>query len=331
MRLEDARQLKSSLMNSLMTVTASAATVRSLGVRTQELGSATDALRSLAIGISQHKKEMRLAIRVQRRSLLDHPMLDQIRKQSKGELDVRYVGRIIKLETPKTLQKRRRPLVIGCSIGHQDVTAGTLGCYAVTRSGKKKVILSNNHVLANENDAKAGDAILQPGKFDGGRKPANVVATLLKFVKLKVTSTNLVDCAAAMPSDGIAINEKKLGRFGLLKGLGSEFLDEGTIVRKVGRTTGETTGRVTAFELDNVVVDYDIGNLRFDNQLEIEGTGTKAFSDGGDSGSLIFDEGNLGVGLLFAGGDSGGSNNMGLTYANPLKAVLDALKVDLSF
>ncbi|MEJ7591584.1 MAG: hypothetical protein WKF77_08545 [Planctomycetaceae bacterium] len=127
---------------------------------------------------------MRLAIRVQRRSLLDHPMLDQIRKQSKGELDVRYVGRIIKLETPKTLQKRRRPLVIGCSIGHQDVTAGTLGCFALTRSGKKKVILSNNHVLANENDAKAGDAILQPGKFDGGRKPANVVATLLKFVKL---------------------------------------------------------------------------------------------------------------------------------------------------
>ncbi|MEJ7591583.1 MAG: hypothetical protein WKF77_08540 [Planctomycetaceae bacterium] len=117
----------------------------------------------------------------------------------------------------------------------------------------------------------------------------------------------------------------------MLKGLGSEFLDEGAIVRKVGRTTGETTGRVTAFELDNVVVDYDIGNLRFDNQIEIEGTGTKAFSDGGDSGSLIFDEGNLGVGLLFAGGDSGGSNNMGLTYANPLKAVLYALKVDLSF
>jgi len=25
------------------------------------------------------------------------------------------------------------------------------------------------------------------------------------------------------------------------------------------------------FELDNVVVGYDIGNLRFDNQIEIEG------------------------------------------------------------
>ena len=88
---------------------------------------------------------------------------------------------------------------------------------------------------------------------------------------------------------------------------------------------------MTAFELDNIVVSYDIGNLRFDNQIEVEGTGTKAFSDGGDSGSLIFDEGNLGVGLLFAGGDSGGSNDKGLTYANPLKAVLDALKVNLLY
>ncbi len=71
--------------------------------------------------------------------------------------------------------------------------------------------------------------------------------------------------------------------------------------------------------------------LRFDNQIEIEGSGTKTFSDGGDSGSLIFNEDNEGVGLLFAGGDSGGTNGMGLTYANPLRTVLDSLKVDLVF
>ena len=122
-----------------------------------------------------------------------------------------------------------------------------------------------------------------------------------------------------------------MGRFGSLEGLGPEFLDEGTGVRKMGRTTGETKGRVTAFELDNVVVEYDIGNIRFDDQVEIEGADTKAFSDGGDSGSLIVDNDNLGVALLFAGGDSGGSNGMGLTYANPLRTVLDALKIDLIF
>jgi hypothetical protein len=80
-----------------------------------------------------------------------------------------------------------------------------------------------------------------------------------------------------------------------------------------------------------VVVGYDIGNLRFDDQIEIEGAGTAAFSDGGDSGSLIFSADNLGIALLFAGGDSGGSNGRGLTYANPLGSVLDALTVDLAF
>jgi hypothetical protein len=37
----------------------------------------------------------------------------------------------------------------------------------------------------------------------------------------------------------------------------------------------------------------------------------------------------LAVALLFAGTDFGGTNDQGLTYANPLRAVLDALKVDL--
>lgn len=60
---------------------------------------------------------------------------------------------------------------------------------------------------------------------------------------------------------------------------------------------------MTAFELDNVVVDYDLGNLRFDNQVEIEGTGSGPFSDGGDSGSLIVSADKRGVALLFAGGD----------------------------
>ena len=34
--------------------------------------------------------------------------------------------------------------------------------------------------------------------------------------------------------------------------------------------------------------------------------------------------------LLFAGGDHGGSNGKGLTYANPIAAVFKALKVKLA-
>lgn len=46
----------------------------------------------------------------------------------------------------------------GVSVGHYKITAGTLGCLA-TR-GRRLLILSNNHVLANSNNARTGDPIL---------------------------------------------------------------------------------------------------------------------------------------------------------------------------
>ena len=79
------------------------------------------------------------------------------------------------------------------------------------------------------------------------------------------------------------------------------------------------------------MVGYDQGNLRFDGQIEIEGASTEPFSQGGDSGSLIFTSlGREAVALLFAGGDQGGSNGKGLTFANPIAAVFAQLKVTLA-
>jgi hypothetical protein len=191
------------------------------------------------------------------------------------------------------------------------------------------MILSNNHVLAAENRGKKGDAILQPGPIDGGLNPADRVTTLTSFVRLNKTKPNLVDCAVAALDAGIKFNARTLDELGTLAGLGDAVLSDDEVVGKVGRTTGTTHGKVVAFELDNVMVEYDLGLLRFDDQIEIEGEGSEPFSRGGDSGSLIVDKGLHGVGLLFAGGDQGGSNGLGLTYANPLRAVLERLKVSL--
>ncbi|MGH7004466.1 MAG: hypothetical protein ACREIP_11010, partial [Alphaproteobacteria bacterium] len=201
-------------------------------------------------------------------------------------------------------------------------------CFVRGPGAKAPLILSNNHVLANENRGKRGDAILQPGAYDGGRRPRDVVATLEKFVRLKRGQPNLADCATARVVDGIDIEPAVIRDLGRLAGLGPA-LDEGIAVHKLGRTTGLTRGRVTAIELDDVVVAFDEGNLSFDNQIEIEGAGDLPFSDGGDSGSLIVDGETRAVGLLFAGGDQGGRNGRGLTYANPIGTVLELLEVEL--
>jgi hypothetical protein len=183
-------------------------------------------------------------------------------------------------------------------------------------------------VLANENDAARGDAVLQPGAYDGGRR-RDAVAQLERFVRLRTSRANLVDAAIARLLPGIDWNARELRDLGKLRGVATEPVDAGARVAKLGRTTGLTRGRVTAFELDDVVAGYDIGNISFDNQIEIEGAGSEPFSDGGDSGALIVDSTRHALGLLFAGSDVGGRNGKGLTYANPIGAVLDALKLEL--
>ena len=109
---------------------------------------------------------------------------------------------------------------------------------------------------------------------------------------------------------------------------GSIDIDPDEVVEKVGRTTGHTLGRVSAVEVDGVAVQYDRAVHTFDDQIEIEGR-TGGFSDGGDSGSVIWRSSDRApLGLLFAGSTQGGSTGGGVTFANPLATVLDVLGVD---
>ena len=172
--------------------------------------------------------------------------------------------------------------------------------------------------------------IVQPGALDGGDPTADRVAKLTRFVRLVPGQANRVDCAIAKLNSSIQADVRKLKGIGTLAAAHRDDLQIGDVVHKVGRTTGVRHGRVTAFELDDVTVEYDIGMISFDNQIEIEGAGNRSFSDAGDSGSLIVDNQKRAAALLFAGGDHGGSNGKGLTYANPIGAVLEALKVKLA-
>lgn len=88
----------------------------------------------------------------------------------------------------------------------------------------------------------------------------------------------------------------------------------GDTVRKSGRTTGVTTGRIVGVNATSHV-GYDEGTGVFKNQVVIEGTSGN-FSAGGDSGSLILSQDLRPVCLLFAGGG-------GQTIANPIAYVLD--------
>src|SRR5262249_15116870 len=149
------------------------------------------------------------------------------RKQAKNEVEVRYVGRVNKLAAPSWEQKRHRPLRLGTSIGHHRVTAGMLGAVVRPRGGGADLLLSNNHVLAHENRGKAGDAVLQPGAYDGGAAPDSAVGTLATVVRLKKAGKNLVDSATAAVAAGVEVDPHTIKGLGKLAGLGDPLLDEG--------------------------------------------------------------------------------------------------------
>jgi hypothetical protein len=231
---------------------------------------------------------------------------------------------------------RRRPLRPGISIGHVGVTAGTLGAFVTRASpggqngdGTRNddlYALSNYHVLAGSPQARPGDVVLQPGPADGGLAPGDRIGELTQVADLAAVEPAYTDAAIARLDQVPVDLEYPVGRVvKTARALGGE------IVGKVGRTTSVTRGRVTAIELDDVIVGYeDLGALNFDDQIEIESLDDAPFSRGGDSGALVYREDGVALGLLFAGSESGGRSGKGLTYANPIDQVLEILGIELA-
>lgn len=238
----------------------------------------------------------------------------------------------------QTLGKRVRPAQGGYSVGHKNITAGTIAtcAYDILPSGSvsppahgvgiptKYYILSNNHVLANSNAASLGDAVLQPGPFDGGTDPADRIATLTRFVPITfnpptplASQNNFVDCAIA---EGQFHDLNRLIYWnGHVRGWRRKAnVTVGMLVKKTGRTTNFTTGRITAV---NATIDVNYGGgkvARLKDQIV-----TTNMSAGGDSGSLVLTLDNVAVGLLFAGS----STSM---IANQIENVRSLLKVEVA-
>lgn len=210
-----------------------------------------------------------------------------------------------------------RPMPSGVSCGHVDISAGTIGCLVVLNNNRL-CILSNNHVLANSNDVRIGDNILQPGPNDGGRDPGDLIGILERFTPLQFPGPNLVDCAAAWTA--FSLVSPRHVTYAMNPNPVAPAVSMSVI--KNGRTTQATQGTIIATGVNNVPVNYRPRVAVFNNQTIIRGLGFSPFSQPGDSGSIIVTaQTRQPVGLLFAGGPSH-------TIANSLSDVIGALGIN---
>ncbi|WP_066634266.1 hypothetical protein [Desulfolucanica intricata] len=251
---------------------------------------------------------------------------------------------------------RLRPAQPGLSIGHFKTTAGTFGAVVKDKKTGEKLILSNNHVLANATNgkdgrAKIGDPILQPGPYDGGTM-SDKIGTLYRYIPMIKTeeqtqcpvaqnmartinhflhifkpnynmrfykrdnTSNIVDCALCKPDRSNLISPE-IYEIGELTGI--EQVTPGMSIQKSGRTSGLTKGKVNAI---GVTIQVEVSEKEtgwFQDQVVGD-----IISRPGDSGSLIVNENNKAVGLLFAASDK-------FTIFNRIENVLNKLDVELIF
>ena len=241
---------------------------------------------------------------------------------------VDVTGDIVALARSSVVRTARfdRPVPIGVSTGHPNITAGTISCRVT--DGTNVYALSNNHVYANENRASIGDNVLQPGPYDGGKNPDDAIGTLAAFQTIAFCNpypsncpNNTIDAAIARSSTSLLGNATPSDGYGTPRS--TPVTPQVNLrVKKYGRTTGLTKGKVYALNA-TVNVGYDTGTARFVGQIVIT---PGSFSAPGDSGSLIVVNGGSddrkAVGLLFAGSSF-------VTIANPIGSVLSVLGVSI--
>lgn len=188
----------------------------------------------------------------------------------------------------------------------------------------------------------------QPGPYDGGTT-TDKIATLERFIPLlrdtqpadcpvasgiaasvnrvlklvrpayrmrffkSLDQFNVVDCAVARPVNPGLVGDEII-EIGRVAGVGE--LREGLTVRKSGRTSGVTSGAVSA---TGVTVKVDLSDEEsgwFSDQVVAD-----LLCKPGDSGSLVVDPDNNVVGLLFAGSDSH-------CIINRIQNVMDLLEIE---
>ncbi len=283
--------------------------------------------RKFAFGVATPNETAgyRVAVRTPTADDLPQPALELIHRRTKGEVDVRVIGPIGALAAHALATSRG--VAIGASVAHYLCTAGTLGFFARRNSDGALGFVSNNHVIAAEDRGAENDDILHPAPADRGRRSDNVIGHLAGGYPLLRRGAVQVDCAFARLVDGTSYDPgtldgaRKIGVIPVVPYAEPE-------VCKIGRTTGLTYGRITAFHL-GPEVHYGFGRVRFKEQIEIDSLDDMPFSLGGDSGSLVLTRSLQPVGLVFAASAIGGRRNSGLTYANPISSVLTALGVTL--
>jgi hypothetical protein len=174
------------------------------------------------------------------------------------------------------------------------------------------MLLSNYHIFLGDKNTP----ILQPGPYDNGVYPDDVVGYVERYIEVKPPpDTNLIDACLARPVSQDIVSDEVLD-IGIVNGI--EEAKVGMRVAKSGRSTNYAEAIIQDTEVTVKVDGYEWGEAIFEDQIITNYLGAP-----GDSGSCVCNVATkAAVGLLFAGSGT-------LTVLNKMTNVASLLNIDV--
>jgi hypothetical protein len=245
---------------------------------------------------------------------------------------------------------KHRPLRAGIAISTDSTTYGTLGWFGVLDTDDSRVLLTNKHVLYDRTNeiTFTSKPTAQPQLGSVSKccccecGSDNVIGdSLIGIRDLSPMTATSVDCAIARikPDDAASISMTIANdaTTEVLTVSGTAAATVGQVVRKIGARSGFTRGTVvhvgdaavegsdpaggTIDVLTGQVLVIPIAAETY--QVDDRGTCKFAFSNEGDSGSVILNSSDQIVALLWGGDET--TNSVDITFANNIDNVLTAL------
>lgn len=265
----------------------------------------------------------------QKRPLSDVPAEERIPKEIEGfptdvieHPQIRSVLTVPSAPSTEALNDnadKYRPMQGGCQI-QVGKMIGTLGCGVLDLKDGSRSILSCAHVLLE------GETVYQPTTWHQHR---------IGDVKRTVFSSQVDGGIAAIDYYSDEVTNDILG-IGKITGIFDlkdkypmyqDFIKDfplGYPVKKCGRTTGVTSGKITHVNYNCTDDNKEFGKSRsVYGQLYIKGD-VQRFADHGDSGAVIVDNQNRVVGLLWLADPI-----LGFGIAAPIKQVMNELNIEV--
>lgn len=166
--------------------------------------------------------------------------------------------------------------------------------------------ITNNHVIANANDCNIGDAVFQFGTNQ-------LIGTLQHWVTLESAKVNYLDIALFKLDDSVVINWVLPNGSSTPGGIVAAGPNDN--VSMVLPDGSVRTGKVTVAIINHNMPFLLCGKkFSFTGLIEIKSDDGSAFSEEGNSGSLIYTAGNNIVGVLL-----GTNSTTTLSYAVPFE------------